>query len=254
MPKKIHENHRERVRDEFLANGFSLKTPPHKILEMLLFYSIPRKDTNEIAHKLLEKFGSIEAVLDATPEELMTVEGIGKNTAAFFKLMKFSTNFYINEKKNGKREKLNDYSQICDYVVNKYLGFTKECIGVTSFDSKGSIIDFDIIAEGDVSEVGIPIRKVMETIIKRNAVAIVLSHNHPNGFPFPSKEDVVFTAKLRDATNHINVTLIDHLIISEKDYVSMRSSVEYSGIFSGSGESAINCAKRIYKVSKNPEE
>jgi len=87
MSENIHSKHRDRVRKELLAHGFDSETPPHKILEMLLFYSIPRKDTNEIAHELINKFGSIEAVLKARPEELLKVSGVGENTVAHFKLM-----------------------------------------------------------------------------------------------------------------------------------------------------------------------
>lgn len=249
MPKGIHDKHRERVRDEFLANGFSLDTPPHKIVEMLLFYSIPRKDTNETAHLLLDKFGSIEALLDAKTEELTSVEGVGKNTAAFLQLIKFTASYYINEKKKDVKI-LKDYDEICEFISNKYLGLKKENFGVTSFDSMGRIAGFDFIGEGSIEELGIQIRKIIEVIIKRNAVGIIISHNHPGGFATPSYADVVATSKLNADLEHINVRLIDHIIIGERDHVSLRSSQDYCHAFSNSKTDETNQKEKIYVVTE----
>ena len=248
MPNGIHDKHRERVRDEFLANGFTLDTPPHKILEMLLFYSIPRIDTNELAHTLLNKFGSIEAVLDAKDEDLLAVKGIGKNTVTFFKLIKFTTNFYVNEKHKGIK-RFSEYDDICQTIIDKYIGFTKEKIGVTSFGNSGEIVGFDFVAEGDINEVGIPIRKVVETIIKRNASSIIISHNHPNGYAAPSKPDVYFTRELREALELMNIKLIDHIIVSDNDFISLRSSKDYAYVFDKNASKSDSSSK-YYEVTK----
>lgn len=226
-----HKDHRQRVRNEFLENGFSDATPPHKILEMLLFYGIPRRDTNEIAHALLDKFGSFSAVLEASTYELTQVKGINEYTAALIKLMlPICRRYEENKLKEEKVPPTMDH--ICDYLISKYLGFTKEVFAITTFNNKGAVIAFDILNSGDVASVGVSSRNVIEKVIERKAVCAVISHNHPNGNALPSQEDITMTVRLTEALSHINVKLLDHIIISDDDCVSLAQSQAYCHIFS----------------------
>ncbi len=235
MQKNIHDGHRQRVRKEFISNGFTENTPPHKILEMLLFYSIPRCDTNELAHRLINHFGSFSAVLDASPKELMKIKGVGEKTAALIKLIMPIARLYINEKKL-KPPKFYNYEEVCKYIIDKYCGYTEEIVAVTSFNSSGTIVGFDIIGKGDIAAVAISIRKLFETVLNRNATSVIISHNHPDGSAVPSPEDIETTKKLRDALFNINVRLSDHIIVSSDDCVSMRQTAAFKSIFNWSDD------------------
>lgn len=228
--KNLHKDHRLRVRNEFLANGFNEKTPPHKVLEMLLFYSIPRKDTNDMAHELLNQFGSIEKVLEASDEELKRIDGIGDNTVALFKLLLHITRTYRSKKKL-EESKLRTMDDIYDFLSAKFTGLTKEVFAVATFNNRGEMISFDIIKEGDVSSVGVSTREVLEIVIKRNATGVIISHNHPGGTAVPSVDDLKLTKTLFTALSHINVTLLDHIIVADNDYVSMRQTASLRYLF-----------------------
>ena len=130
----IHDGHRERVKKEFLQNGFDVNTPPHKIMEMLLFYSIPRKDTNELAHILLNRFGTISGILDAPTGELVKIPGISTNTAALIKLIIPIARIYLTET-NSKSRRYLRADDVCDYLMNMYFGYQKEVFSVTSFSN-----------------------------------------------------------------------------------------------------------------------
>lgn len=230
MSDNIHSKHRERVRKELLAHGFDSETPPHKILEMLLFYSIPRKDTNEIAHELINKFGSIEAVLKARPEELLKVSGVGENTVAQFKLM-LSICYRIINDNNDKIKRFKNTEEIYKFLLGKYFNCKKEMIGITSLSGNGRLLGFDIVGEGDISSVGVSIREIAEVVIRRNAVSVVLSHNHPGSLAVPSMEDILTTEKLYKTLKEMGVTLWDHIIIAENDFVSFLQTASLRYIF-----------------------
>ncbi len=229
MAENLHENHRDRVRKGFLANGFDIDTPPHKILEMLLFYSIPRKDTNEIAHRLLNEFGSLSAVLEAPPSALMKIEGVGERTVALLKLIMPIARRYLVEKTDIKE--MGSMNDICDYISARHFGYDREVFCVTSLNNAGKILAFDKICEGDIAVVGVPLRDVIETILKRKATAAIISHNHPSGSAVPSIEDVEATKLVARALSTIGVRLLDHIIVVPDDYVSMVQSKQFFSIF-----------------------
>lgn len=228
--KNLHDEHRKRVREELKNNTLNENSEPHKILEMLLFYSIPRCDTNEMAHMLLEEFGTIQAVLEADVEDLMKIKGIGENSALFFKLVKILAARYVLDKK-GTKHSFAKIGELYEYLVNSHLTSSNEIIRLTSLDGKGAVIATDILNEGDVTSVTVPTRKVIEIVLKRKAVYAVLSHNHPNGNAIPSLEDVSVTREISEVLRKINVRLLDHIVIAGGDYVSMRQSSQYKSIF-----------------------
>lgn len=228
MAKNIHDGHRQRVRKAFLDYGFNEKTPPHKVLEMLLFYSIPRRDTNEVAHELLNRFGSVAGILDAPQSELLKVDGVGENTVALLKLILPMARLYGEDK--GK-SRFDDMDQIFRFLKNKYLGYTNEMFSILSFDNRGVLIGFDFLTAGDVASVGISTRMVIEAVLKHNAAGVIMAHNHPGGNALPSKDDIKNTELLANALRSINVHLLDHVILCSDDYVSLAQSHQYSHIF-----------------------
>ncbi len=231
MSQSIHDGHRKRMREEIMKNGLDKNTPPHKILEFLLFYCISRKDTNPIAHALINKFGSLSGVLDAPIEEIAKVEGMSESSALLIKSIMPIARIYYNEKSNEVPAFMG-LDDLGEYAAKQYIGLTTERAGVISLDGKGKLLGFDFLSDGDVSSVGLSFRDVIGCIIKRNAVAAALVHNHPSGIAIPSMKDGVVTEQLANTLESIGVYLIDHIIVGAGDYVSMAQSREYSHIFS----------------------
>lgn len=230
MANNIHDKHRERMRNEFLAFGIDHRTPEHKVLEMLLFYCIPRKDTNVLAHELINKFGSFSAVLDASPRELMQVKGIGERSAMFLKMIMPVARFY-NSSKQGEAKEYDSFDALHRDIADLYSGYTNEVCSIVSLDNSFKRLGFDIICEGDLGKVGISVRDVVEIILKRKATAVVLVHNHPSGSAIPSPEDITATEILSKSLASLGVKLIDHLIVVPDDYVSLAVSHQFQYLF-----------------------
>lgn len=230
MDKNLHEGHRERAREEFLQHGFDQNTPPHKILELLLFYCVQRADTNPIAHELIAKYGSVAGVLDAPIEELAEFKGLSRRSATLIKMIMPIARRYLYDKSEQKPT-FCSLDEIGKYILAQYIGETKEKIAVMCLDAKGSLISFDFLNEGDVSSVGLSMRDLAKTTLSGNATAAVLCHNHPNGIAIPSESDVSLTKEAADTLSKIGVQLIDHIIVGDTDFVSMAQSEQYGYIF-----------------------
>ncbi|MBQ3817425.1 MAG: RadC family protein [Clostridia bacterium] len=230
MAENLHSGHRKRVRQEFLEHGIDENTPAHKIFELLLFYSIPRCDTNEMAHRLLNKFGSVSAVLDADIEDLVQVEGINESSAILIKMIVPLARIYKIEKEE-KPAQFTNHNQVGAFLLNRYLGKTEEMLTMICLDDKGTLLSFDIIEKGDISSVGVPMRKIIQIVSRVNANVVILAHNHPSSLALPSNSDITITLMVKEALSHIQVKLLDHIIISNGDYVSMAISKDYAHIF-----------------------
>ncbi len=230
MAENLHAGHRKRVRDEFLSRGFHESTPPHKMLELLLFYCIPRIDTNPIAHEMINKYGTLADVLDAPIEELKEFRGMSENAAVLLKLVMPIARQYL-EDKAAKEPTFTSLDQMGEYMLKYYAGLQSEKVGLLSLDTTGKLIGFDFISEGDIGSVGLSLRDMVKKILDRGATAVVLSHNHPSEMLLPSHNDVTLTEMAADALSRVGVRLIDHMIIGTNDFVSMAQSPEYSHIF-----------------------
>lgn len=230
MDKNLHEGHRERVRQDFLQHGFDRNTPPHKILELLLFYCVQRADTNPIAHALIEKYGSVAGVLDAPIEELSEFKGLSERSAILLKMIMPIARRYLHDKSEQKPTFCN-LDEIGKYIFSQYIGETREKIGVLCLDAKGSLISFDFVSEGDIASVGLSMRDLAKTALGGNATAAVICHNHPNGIAIPSENDVSLTKEAAETLCKIGVQLIDHIIVGDTDFVSMAQSEQYGYIF-----------------------
>lgn len=225
-----HIGHRKRVRDEFIAKGFDKNTPPHKILEMLLFYSIPQVDTNATAHNLINKFKSLNELFSADFKELMKVDGIGENSAALIKLVASIMSVCAGE----KNKMIVDFAttdDIGEYLLREYIGLNIEKLGVLCIDTVGRKIGFEFVAEGSITAVGISSRDVIKAAVNSGAANVVLCHNHPTGVALPSRADEEATRFLTNTLRPVGIKVLDHIIISRNDYVSMAQSQSYSYIF-----------------------
>ncbi len=231
MERDFVSEHRRRVKDKFLQNGLPKGAPPHEILEILLFYSIARKDTKVTAKLLLEKFGSLSNVFNATPEELQTVEGIGEHSAILLKLIPEIMRAY-GEDMLSPAAYLNDSDEIGTYLLSRYAYFSsEEVFSVLSLNNKGRLISFNVIEKGDIGSVGVSTRKVIETLLNTKATSAVIAHNHPGGIALPSDIDLKITESLHLSLKSINVNLIDHIILADDDFVSLAQSEKFRDIF-----------------------
>ena len=226
----LHEGHRERVRQEFLQHGFDQNTPPHKVLELLLFYCVQRADTNPIAHELIKKYGSVAAVLDAPVEELASFKGLSERSAVLLKLIMPIAQRYIYDKSEQKPT-FNGLESIGRYILGSFLGETREKVAVMCLDAKGSMLDFAFLGEGSIDSVGLSNRELVKRALQLNATAVVLCHNHPNGIALPSDNDIILTTQAADALRSVGIQLIDHVIVADTDFVSMAQSEQYGYIF-----------------------
>lgn len=235
----MHEGHRDRLKERFLKDGLD-SFEQHNILELALFYAIPRKDTNEIAHRLIDAFGSVSGVFNAPYEQLLEIEGIGENAACFIKLIPELARCYYNDMGHEKIQVLNSTDAAGAFFIPKFIGRTEEHIFMAALDGKSRLLKFDLVAKGVVNEVSINVRKVVEVAMKHNAVSVIIAHNHPNGVALPSPDDIDTTWRIVDALNIVNIKLLDHIIVAGNDYVSLRDSKKYAYIFNRTSNNNLN--------------
>lgn len=228
--QNLHDGHRERFRNEIRKTGIHTGMPGHKVLEYILFHCLPRGDTNEIAHRLINKFGSFDAVLEASETELKTVDGINDASALFITLLVPIFRYYAS-KKAEIGTTVSDRDEIGDYILKQYLGHKSEVVSLLSINAKGKILSYDIISEGDINSADASPRKVLEIALRTGAVAMVLAHNHPSGVALPSENDILATIEIKQFLQTINVKLIDHMIVADNDYVSLGQSEKFKDIF-----------------------
>lgn len=220
--ENIHEGHRKRMKERFMKSGLD-DFAPHNVLEFLLFYSIPRGDTNPIAHRLIDAFGSLSGVFDATPEELMKVSGVGESTAILISMIPQMARKYLEDKADAVNV-VGGCGDIGAYLLPKFVGRTNEALMMVSIDNKNKVISCSVVAEGTVDSAKVSRRKVMEEAMKVKATRVILAHNHPRGVAVPSAEDVAMTREIGRLFAQVGIELIDHIIIADDDYVSMAAS------------------------------
>lgn len=222
----IHDGHRQRLKDRFIEQGLDSFSQV-QVLEMILFYCIPRQDTNELAHRLLEHFGSIYQVLDANIEELTSVKGIGNNTATLLKMFPAVARYYEVDKARFDGEPLLTTEACGKKLRPHFLGRCNEMVYLLGIDAKGKELCCRMIGEGGINSAGVPIRKVVEVALAVKATAVVLAHSHPSGIAVPSHEDLATTQRLAAALEAVDVVLADHLVFADGDYTSMLQSKSY---------------------------
>jgi len=218
----VHDGHRERMRNRFLDYGID-NFDDHNVLEMLLFFSKARGDTNELAHRLIESFGSLSAVFDAPFEELLKVEGVGDNTALLIKYLPQAAKRYLMSKSDFDGI-LNTSERAGKYLLPKFFAERDEVVFLVCLDSKCKVLCCKKLFKGSVNSAGISVRKIVETAIAFNAASVILAHNHISGIAIPSKEDEMTTKRIENALNAIEIELFDHIVVANDDFISMADS------------------------------
>lgn len=218
----MHDGHRKRLRQRFLEEGLDHFTDV-QVLELLLFYCIARQDTNPIAHRLLEHFGSLSRVLEAPVAELCKVEGVGESTAIFLRLVTQAGSFYLKDRA-AKTKVLPTLESCAQFLQPYFYGRNVETVYLLCLDAKCKLLCCKKMSQGNVNSTEISIRKIVETALSVNASSVLLAHNHPGGIAIPSYADIRTTLNVASALQAVDVHFIDHLVICDDDYVSLMQS------------------------------
>ena len=239
MPEKnTHEGHRQRMRDKYLEHGIeSFKV--HEALELFLFYGVPYKNTNPLAHKLLEDFGSLSAVFDAPPS-LLREYGLSDYLITHIKLMPDMARLYMIDKADNPSKAVN-IGNLCRYFQPLFFGKTEEAMRLLLLDKKCKEIYSGIISKGSVNSTDVSIRKICELALYYNARYAAIAHNHPSGLAQPSPNDIECTNRVFVALQLISVRLLDHIIVADDDSVSM--AISGKGVF---GKDVNDIFKKIF--------
>lgn len=219
--KNVHAGHRDRMRNRYLKVGID-GFGEHEMLEFILFHSIAQIDTNELAHALISRFGSLDGVLNASVEQLTQVKGIGKNSAV---LIKFISDLKKTDLSSITKVQVLDTSEKIDkYVRPLFTDFSFETVYAIALDKSLHPICNIKLSEGGVDMSLVSPAKLARSLINCGAEAVILAHNHPTGFAVPSVADVRATSAIRRALDSLAIKLIDHIIVIKDDSISFRDS------------------------------
>ncbi len=225
MADLSREGHRERLRALYLSGGME-NAPDHNLLELLLSIIIPRKDVKPLAYALINTFGSIEGVINASPQDLMTVKGIGESTAIAISLIKKIHSRVVKNRNNDVKRIINLYDAKI-YCANELADEPVEKIIQITTKNSGAIINKYVVGVGCANCTGVDCRAILKNALNDNAAYVLLAHNHPNGDPFPSAHDIDFTFRIKNMLKEVKVDFIDHIIVTE----SKCDSIIHSELF-----------------------
>ena len=217
----IHDGHRERMKATFAAHSEALTEV--QFLELLLYYAVPRRDTNELAHRLLDRYGSLKEVLDADGADLHKVEGVGEGTELYLKVVREAVRRYVTEPIK-ETHYIFSSKDAGDYFIPLLQYERIEKVYLLCLNGRGGVICCTLIGSGTLNGVNLSIRAVVDEAVRRRSASVVLAHNHPDGFAIPSGEDRCFTIELKHALELMDIRLFDHIIVSDDSYVSFAQS------------------------------
>ena len=212
------EGHRKRLREKFFKSGLK-GFHDYEIIELLLTLGTPRKDCKQQAKEAIRRFKSLRGVLEAPPEELQQIEGIGPHSAFGIKLVQEVAREFLKEKIIDKPV-YQSAKEIFDYLYHSMRDLKKEVFKVIYLNSQNQIIETEDLFEGTLDKSFISPREVMEKAIKYNAISLIFVHNHPAGNPTPSLSDRELTKDLLYAASIMQIKVLDHIIIGNNTYFS----------------------------------
>ena len=216
---KKHGGHRDRLRERFIRDGLD-GFEEHNILEMLLFYPIPQKDTNELAHALLDRFGSLESVFNATPEELMQIDGVGEHTARFLSMFSKTIDAYITDRRQN--EMISGIENITDFAIKKLAYLPTECLLMLFIDNKQFMISWHVLQEGCISPQMIDNRSIARMVMGTNTMYVMMARNNPKGKAKLGKKDNGIALMVSEALRSIGVVLFDYVAVGhDRSFCSM---------------------------------
>ena len=226
----IHKNHRQRMREKFVLaleeGNVDNVFQDHELLELLLYTAIPRKNTNDIAHYLMDEFGSIGGVVDADKEQLEKVFGMGENAAVLVKLVSTLAKRYINDVNDIKNTRLTPLN-IGSYIKNLFYGHTNEIAYLLFLDKDCVVRKIKRLASGTVNATPIYPREVVKLAVNERYPYVILAHNHPNSNSMPSAADMEMTKIIDKALSFVEVRLVDHVIVANDKVTSLAKNFKF---------------------------
>lgn len=217
----LHDGHRQRKKTQFLQQGLE-SFADHEVLELLLYYAIPRRDTNELAHRLLQRFGTLRGVLQASAEELQQVEGMGENAAVFLTLLPAVAGRLQQETLRDRV--LNSVESAGAFFLYLLASERREVLYQVNLDAKGKLLNYRRLSSGTTAMTPVSVREVVENALHADASRVLLGHNHPSGVALPSEEDRQVTLQIQQALSTMDIVLSDHIVVADGDFVSMAAS------------------------------
>lgn len=226
MDKKVnlHEHHRQRMKNRALVEGLD-NFEPHNVLELMLFFVLPQVDTNDIAHELINRFGSFEAVFSAPIEELVKITGVKHHAATFLKLIPEFSRYYAQEQANPKAVKKPNKEQIAEMFLSYFVGRTDETVVCMFLDDKGYLIDTKTMFSGTINSVSFSYRQLVNEALCLNAYKVAVAHNHPSSSPIPSQDDIDTYRNLKRSLAQMHIELIDSYIVAAGKCVGTESFI-----------------------------
>ena len=215
----VHEGHRERMRRQMKTSGMDSLSDV-QVLEVALYYAIARRDTNEITHALLRRFGSLSGVLEAPRAELLKIDGVGESAADLLLLFIQMERRHLMDRA-GRQTILDTTYKCAQYLMPRFIGEQEEVVYLLCLDAKCKALDCSLIHRGAVNMTAISVRKIVKAALDHNATSVVVAHNHPSGLALPSREDRATTLALKAALDAVDVVLVDHVIVADEDFVSL---------------------------------
>ena len=222
MADHPHGGHRQRMKDKFLENGLDAFHDVN-VLEMVLYYAVPQRDTNPMAHHLLDTFGSLAGVFDASVEDLQARGKLTQNAATLIKLIPAAAR--RQQISRASFDTILDTTQRCgDYLTPFFFGETEEVVYLLGLDAKCKALGCVKLFSGTVNYANLSVRRVVEAALNMKATSVVLAHNHTSGIAVPSQEDIQTTKSVAHALDLMGILLADHIVVADGDYVSMAES------------------------------
>jgi DNA repair protein RadC len=216
LDEQIHSGRRERLREAFVKHG--LETFNEKqVLEFALGFVIPRIDTNPIAHRLIKQFGSLNGVIEAHPDKLKNVEGVGAQASVFLSFLRQLVTYSLNQKTDTQTIK--NTAQAVKYFGPIMAGYSDEVFCLACLDKAGKIILHENTI-GDIHKVNISLRNIMDAVLRVRAATIIVAHNHIAGNPTPSEADIQLTRQIINLLEPLEITLMDHVIFGNGAHYS----------------------------------
>lgn len=211
--KNVHEGHRARLRERFLMGKETFKE--HELLELLLGYSIPRKDTNGTAHALINRFGSLSKVISADPSLLMGVDGIGEKTACLITLVNYINT--VSLKSSVRNAEINTLEKTVEILKPLFKDADHEMLFVLLLNSSNKIVDFLKFDNKKTNEVSLKDSEILSAVISNKASSVIIAHNHLTPAPNPSHDDDKTTFNFLVQLGTFKINLLDHVIFGTED-------------------------------------
>ena len=215
--KNLHAGHRGRMRNKFVQQDLEA-FEMHEILELLLFYALPQKNTNELGHILINHFGSISAVFDASAEDLCSIPGVKENTAVLLKLIPSLAKEYIQGKNASNFKTIESMEEMIEFAKKQFIDVKENRVYGIMLDSTLNVVGECLLAKGDFDSANLLAESVVHELFRHKSKNLILTHNHPEGMAIPSPGDVAETRRLEKSLQTLDIRLIEHVIIGRNDY------------------------------------